>query len=57
MFLLHESSLCLFSFSGIAKSYSMFRIFQTGMNSNGHAYLALSGFEIYGSVWSFRKKM
>lgn len=30
--------------------YSHFRILQTGKNSNQHHYLALSGFEIYGSV-------
>jgi len=28
--------------------YSMFQIRQTGLNSNGHKYMALSGFEIYG---------
>jgi len=30
--------------------YSMFRILQTGVNSNQHNYLALSGFEIYGEM-------
>ena len=30
--------------------YSKFRIFQFDKNSNGHYYLALSGFEVYGSV-------
>eukprot|EP01084_Bolivina_argentea_P209966 357537_1 len=32
------------------KGYSMFRIRQFGVNSNDHHYLALSGFEIYGTV-------
>lgn len=31
-------------------AFSHFRIIQTGPNSNNHLYLALSGFEIYGSV-------
>lgn len=30
--------------------YHMFRILQTGLNSNGHQFLSLSGFEIYGKV-------
>lgn len=30
------------------KAYRYFRVRQTGLNSNGHYYLALSGFEIYG---------
>jgi hypothetical protein len=33
-----------------ASSYSYFRIFQTGKNSNNHFYLAVSGFEVYGDV-------
>jgi len=41
---------------GVVKSYSMFKITQTGKNSNKHWYFPLSGFEIYGTVWSFRKK-
>lgn len=32
------------------KPYRLFRILQTGKNSNGHWYLALSGFEIYGTL-------
>ena len=32
------------------KRYSMFRVFMTGPNSNEHLYLALSGFEIYGTM-------
>ncbi|KMS93883.1 hypothetical protein BVRB_026960, partial [Beta vulgaris subsp. vulgaris] len=32
----------------ITESYSHFRIYMTGLNSNEHWYLALSGFEIYG---------
>lgn len=31
-------------------AFSHFRILQTGPNSNNHLYLALSGFEMYGSV-------
>lgn len=30
------------------QSFKLFRIFQTGVNSNKHHYLSLSGFEIYG---------
>lgn len=41
----------------VKKSYRMFKITQTGKNSNKHWYLSLSGFEIYGTVWSFRKKL
>jgi len=37
------------------KTYRMFRILQTGKNSNGHWYCALSGFEIYGKLYSYRK--
>lgn len=33
-----------------AESYSKFRIFMFGKNSNDHWYLALSGFEIYGRM-------
>jgi len=33
---------------GTPNFYSMFRIIQTGFNSNNHKYLALGGFEIYG---------
>lgn len=32
--------------------YSHFRIRQTGVNSNNHHYLALSGFEVYGTTHS-----
>ena len=34
------------------KSFRMFRILQTGKNSNGHWYCALSGFELYGQIFS-----
>ena len=34
------------------QTFSKFRIFQTGINSNKHYYLALSGFEIYGKLIS-----
>jgi hypothetical protein len=27
-----------------------------GKNSNKHWYFPLAGFEIYGTIWSFRKK-
>eukprot|EP00457_Paulinella_chromatophora_P000814 gb/GEZN01000814.1/.p1 GENE.gb/GEZN01000814.1/~~gb/GEZN01000814.1/.p1 ORF type:complete len:1063 (-),score=123.04 gb/GEZN01000814.1/:329-3517(-) len=30
--------------------FTFFRITQTGLNSNGHHYLALSGFELYGAL-------
>ncbi len=30
--------------------YSMFRLYQTGKNSNNHYYLACSGFELYGAL-------
>eukprot|EP00457_Paulinella_chromatophora_P000316 gb/GEZN01000316.1/.p1 GENE.gb/GEZN01000316.1/~~gb/GEZN01000316.1/.p1 ORF type:complete len:1660 (-),score=215.21 gb/GEZN01000316.1/:6-4985(-) len=36
----------------IKKMYRMFKILQSGENSNGHWYLAISGFEIYGSLYS-----
>jgi hypothetical protein len=32
-------------------AYSMFRVYQTGNNSNNHLYLALSGFEVYGKLY------
>ena len=32
------------------KMYKSFRITQTGLNSNNHHYLAISGFEIYGNL-------
>jgi len=32
----------------IDESFSKFRIFMTGLNSNQHWYMAVSGFEIYG---------
>ncbi len=31
-------------------SYSQYRLFQFGVNSNQHHYLPLSGFEIYGTI-------
>jgi len=34
------------------QSFSMFRIYQFGVNSNQHHYLPLSGFEIYGTIVS-----
>jgi len=34
------------------KAYRMFRILQTGKNSNGHWYCALSGFEVYGQLYT-----
>lgn len=30
--------------------FRMFRVFQTGLNSNKHLYLAISGFELYGTL-------
>jgi len=33
-----------------SRSWSKFRIFQTGPNSNNHHYLSCCGFEIYGTV-------
>jgi hypothetical protein len=36
------------------KGYRMFRILQTGKNSNGHWYMACSGFEIYGQIYSYK---
>jgi hypothetical protein len=32
------------------KAYRMFRVRQTGLNSNRHKFLALSGFELYGEL-------
>lgn len=37
------------------KRYRMFRILQTGQNSNGHWCLALSGLELYGQVFTSPK--
>lgn len=37
------------------KAYRMFRILQTGKNSNAHWYCALSSVELYGKVYSFKK--
>ena len=34
------------------KAFRMFRILQTGKNSNGHWYCALSGFELYGQLFA-----
>jgi len=39
----------------VKKTFRIFRILQTGENSNGHWYLALSGFEIYGKLYNFKK--
>jgi len=36
--------------SAAKKHYSYFCIIQTGKNSNNNMFLALSGFEVYGSV-------
>jgi len=49
----HDHSLktkgqCHTWYVGAPNFYSMFRIIQTGLNSNQHKFLALSGFEIYG---------
>jgi hypothetical protein len=33
----------------------MFRVLQTGINSNSHWYMALSGFELYGNLYHMRK--
>jgi len=37
------------------KSYQMFRLLQTGKNSNNHWYMALSSVELYGKVYSYKK--
>lgn len=37
--------------------YRTFRILQTGANSNQHQYLALSGFELYGNLYSLDEAM
>lgn len=39
----------------VKKRYRMFRILQTGQNSNGHWYLAISGLEIYGKLYTTAK--
>jgi hypothetical protein len=33
-------------------AFSYFRVLMTGKNSHSHWYLALSGFELFGDVWS-----
>eukprot|EP01083_Nonionella_stella_P007999 23029_1 len=38
----------------VSKAFSQFRIYQFGVNSNNHHYLALSGFEIYGTITTRR---
>ena len=38
------------------KAFRMFRILQTGKNSNGHWYCALSGFELYGQIFAQQPK-
>lgn len=35
---------------GVTSAFSKFRIIMTGKNSDGETILALSGFEIYGTV-------
>jgi hypothetical protein len=37
------------------KPYRHFRILQTGKNSNGHWFCAMSGFEIYGQIFAPKK--
>ena len=37
---------------GCARAYRMFRITQTGENSNKHHYLACSGWEMYGQLYA-----
>jgi HECT-domain (ubiquitin-transferase)/Regulator of chromosome condensation (RCC1) repeat/SPRY domain/Kelch motif len=32
------------------RAFTMFRVYQTGPNSNSHGYLACSGFELYGKL-------
>ena len=39
------------------KAYCMFRLLQTGKNSNGHHYLACSGFEMYGHLRAAQAKI
>jgi hypothetical protein len=39
-----------FEIQNCTESYSKFRIFMTGKNSNDHWYLSLSGFELYGRM-------
>jgi len=36
------------------KAYRMFRILQTDKNNNGHFFLALSGFELYGKAFTHK---
>ena len=37
---------------GCARAYRMFRVTQTGENSNKHHYLACSGWELYGQLYA-----
>ena len=37
---------------GCARAYRMFRVTQTGENSNKHHYLACSGWELYGQLFA-----
>ena len=37
---------------GCARAYRMFRVTQTGENSNKHHYLACSGWEMYGQLYA-----
>eukprot|EP01083_Nonionella_stella_P224105 798025_1 len=37
------------------KRYQMWRIRQTGVNSNNHKYLSLSGFELYGVLYTSKR--
>lgn len=52
----HKGATHTWAIKGVTKSYNMFRVTQTGKNSNNHWYLCLSGFEIYGTLYNFRKK-
>ena len=50
-----KGDLFCFELKDVKQSYRQFRVFMTGLNSNGHWLLALSGFELYGKIC--RKKM
>jgi hypothetical protein len=39
------------SASPTRKAYRMFRVLQTGKNSNSNYYLSCSGFEVYGTLY------
>lgn len=54
---LHKKGMThLWTLPKIKKSYRIFRVRITGNNSNGHIFLALSGFEIYGKLAVAKKK-